>query len=87
MLRLIIEMLKQVQHDIKGKTSTPCHPEPGPEPCPETSSGSIEFDLRFRDLAFDPEYVIFSKFLHPSFHPRTSGHRVLSQLAYKRQDE
>ena len=27
-----------------------CHPEPGPEPCPETSSGSIEFDLRFRDL-------------------------------------
>jgi hypothetical protein len=22
-----------------------CHSKPGPEPCPETSSGSIEFDL------------------------------------------
>ena len=39
------QMLKQVQHDITVRFWSFCHPEPGPEPCPETSSGSIEFDL------------------------------------------
>jgi hypothetical protein len=39
------QMLKQVQHDITVWFWSFCHPEPGPEPCPETSSGSIEFDL------------------------------------------
>jgi hypothetical protein len=43
------QMLKQVQkHDKKIRFSPFCHPEPGPEPCPETSSGSIE--LRIYDF-------------------------------------
>ena len=45
-------MLKGVQHDMPVRFWSFCHPEPGPEPCPETSSGSIEFNLRFRDLVF-----------------------------------
>jgi hypothetical protein len=38
-------MLKQVQHDSKKGISRSCHPEPGSEPCPESSSGSIEFRI------------------------------------------
>ena len=53
-------MLKQV-HDMIGRALYSCHPEPGPEPCPETSSGSIEFDLRFRDLGFDLGQIRFLK--------------------------
>ena len=55
-------MLKPVQHNINGQTlNLCCHPEPGPEPCPETSnvilnlvqdqglttSGSIDFGILF----------------------------------------
>jgi hypothetical protein len=39
------QMLKRVQHDNKGLGFVFCDPEPGPEPCPETSSGSIEFRI------------------------------------------
>jgi len=39
------QMLKQLQHDMTVRFWSFCHSEPGPEPCPETSSGSIEFDL------------------------------------------
>jgi hypothetical protein len=47
-------MLKRVQHDEK-KVS---HSEPGPEPCPETSSGSNEFRIyRFRNLEFGNDSI------------------------------
>ncbi len=35
------EMLKRVQHDIKILAFVVCHPEP----CPEASSGSIDFGI------------------------------------------
>jgi hypothetical protein len=38
-------MLNQVQHDSSVRFLPFCHPEPGPEPCPETSSGSNEFRI------------------------------------------
>ena len=38
-------MLKQVQHDKIVWFRSRCHPEPGPEPCPETTSGSNEFRI------------------------------------------
>ena len=56
-------ILNQVQHkvyDIRVWFLSFCHPKPGPEPCPETSSGSIEFDLRFRDLSIGSGFIGFS---------------------------
>jgi hypothetical protein len=46
-----------------------CHSEPGPEPCPETSSGSIEFDLRFRNLEFsnDNKSIAFALLILQAF--------------------
>jgi hypothetical protein len=39
---------------IAGSGSLFCHPKPGPEPSPETSSGSVEFRIyRVRDLCFE----------------------------------
>jgi len=35
--REIIQMLKQVQHDITVRFRPFCHREPDPEPCSETS--------------------------------------------------
>jgi hypothetical protein len=32
------QRLKRVQHDNRVRVSFFCHPEPGPEPCPETSN-------------------------------------------------
>jgi hypothetical protein len=37
----IIQMLKQVQHDMTVRVWSFCHPEPGPE----LDSGSIDFSI------------------------------------------